>query len=216
MPVSFLAWARLPSGMLTPAPLPTLPGAPPGAAQDTVTGIVADAAEWAAAELAATAVADVLTPGLATIGGALAESATLAGFAARAERITAEFAVLVEQLATELVTLKAARDALGSARGLGAVRALRALRQAEKTVSELRGAGSVVRALDGVADAALGQATGLPLGLDGARSLGSQVRRTLADEADGTEESEDTEAAEDGEDRSKTRKRWNARKATPE
>ena len=175
---------RLAFEMAATAHLLNRAGVAAGAAQDTVTGIVTDAAAWAAAELAATAVADVLTLGLATIGGALAESATLAAFVARAERITAEFAVLMEQLATELVALKAARDALGAARGLGSVRAVRALRQARKTVSELRGAGSVLRALEGAADAALGQATGLPLGAEGAKSLGSQVRRTLADEAE--------------------------------
>lgn len=175
---------RLAFEMAATAHLLNRAGVAAGAAQDTVTGIVTDAAAWAAAELAATAVADVLTFGLATIGGALAESATLAAFVARAERISAEFAVLMEQLATELLALKAAREALGAARGLGAVRSVRALRQAQETVGELRGAGRVLRALHGAADAALGQATGLPLGAEGAKSLGSQVRRTLSDEAE--------------------------------
>ena len=169
-------------------------GVAAGAAQDAVTGVVTDAAAWAAAELAATAVADVLTVGLATVGGAVAESATLAAFVARAERISAEFAVLVEQVATELAALNAARDALGAARGLGVLRGLRAVRQAQHTVGELRGAGSVLRAIEGAADAALGQATGLPLDADGPKSLGSRIRRTLADSA---EEFGDTEEVGD-------------------
>lgn len=184
MGASVAALDRLAFEMAATAHLLNRAGVAAGAAQDAVTGIVTDAAAWVAAELAATVVADVLTFGLATIGGALAESATLAAFAARAERISAEFAVLVEQLATELIALKAARDALGATRGLGAVRAMRALRQAQRTVGELRGAGSVLRALEGAADAAVGQATGLPLGADGPKSLGSQVRHTLTDEAE--------------------------------
>ena len=175
---------RLTFDMAATAHLLNRAGVAAGAAQDAVTGVVADAAAWAAAELAATAVADALTFGLATIGGALAESAALAAFVARAERISAEFAALMEQLATELAELKAARDVLGAARGLGAVRALRALRQARDTVTELRGAGSVFRALEGAADAALGQATGLPLDADGPKSFGSQVKHTLAEEAE--------------------------------
>ena len=182
MDVYVAALDRLACGMAATAHLLNRAGVAAGAAQDAVTGIVTDAAAWAAAEIAATAVADVLTFGLATIGGALAESATLAGFVARAERISAEFAVLVEQLATELAELKAARDAIGAARGLSA---LRVLRQAQGTLGELGGAGSVFRRLEGATDALLGQVVGLPLGADGPRSLGSQMRRTISGEAEG-------------------------------
>jgi uncharacterized protein YukE len=159
-------------------------GVAAGAAQDAVTGIVTDAAAWVAAELAATAVADVVTFGLATIGGAVAESATLAAFVARAEHISAKLAALVEEVAAELAALKAARDAIGATRGLGALRTLRALRQAHDTMAELRGAGSVLRAAEGAADLTLGRAAGLPLGADGPRSLGSQIKRTIRDEAE--------------------------------
>ncbi|ACU70220.1 hypothetical protein Caci_1295 [Catenulispora acidiphila DSM 44928] len=172
---------RLALGMAATAHLLNRAGVAAGAAQDAVTGIVTDAAAWVAAELAATAVADVLTLGLASVGGALAGSATLAAFLARAERISAELAVLVEQLATELAELKAARDAIGAARGLSA---LRALRQAQHTVTELRNAGSVFRTAERATDAALGQAVGLPLDADGPRSLGAQIRRTIGDQAE--------------------------------
>ena len=181
MDVWVTALDRLAFRMAGTAHLLNRAGVAAGAAQDAVTGIVTDAAAWAAAELAATAVADVLTLGLATIGGALAESATLAGFVARAEQISAELAVLVEQVATELAELKAARDAIGAARGISA---LRALRQARGTLGELGGAGSVFRRLEGATDALLGQAVGLPLGAQGPRGLGSQIRRTITEEAE--------------------------------
>ena len=178
---------QLAAGMAATAQVLNRAGAAAGAAQDTVTGIVADAAAWAAAELAATAVADVLTFGLATVGGALAESATLAVFVARAERISAELAAVLEQLAAELGELKAARDAIGSARGLSI---LRALREARGTVESLRGAGAVYRAAERRVDSALGQVSGLPLDADGSKSLGSRVRRTISDEVGALDTSE--------------------------
>jgi hypothetical protein len=172
---------RLTVEMAATAHLLNRAGVAAGAAQDTVTGIVADAAEWAAAELVATAVADVLTLGVATVGGALAESATLAAFAARAERISAELGALLEQLATELAVMKAAREAWGAARGIST---LRAVRETREVVSELRGLGRALRTVGGAADFVIGEASGLPLGGDGAKSLGSQVRRTISDEAE--------------------------------
>lgn len=172
---------RLASDMAATAHLLNRAGIAGGAAQDAVTGIVSDAAAWVAAELAATAVADAVTFGLATAGGALAESATLAAFLARAERISAEFAALVEELATEIAVLKAARDALGASRGLGAIRALR---DAQGTMRELKGVGKAFHTAEGAADVVLGHAAGLPLGADGPKSLGSQVRKTLRDEAE--------------------------------
>ncbi|GAA2061318.1 hypothetical protein GCM10009839_85410 [Catenulispora yoronensis] len=154
-------------------------GVTAGAARDLVTGIVTDAAEWAAAELAATAVADVLTLGLATIGGALAESATLAAFVVRAERVAAEFGVALERLATELAELKAIRDGIAAAHGL---RRLRAVRQAQGGLAEMRGAGAVLRAAERGADAIIGMETGLPIDGDGPKGLGSAIAKTAAEE----------------------------------
>jgi hypothetical protein len=131
--------------------------------------------------LAATVVADVVTLGLATVGGAVVGSATLAAFVARAERVAVEFGRLLEELVTELAELRAARDAIATARGLST---LRALRQAHDTMAGLRGTGTALHAAEHVADAALGLATGLPLDGAGPRSLGSQVRRTISDEAE--------------------------------
>lgn len=184
MDACLTALDRLAFGLAATAHLLNRAGVAAGAAQDAVTGVVTDAAAWAAAELAATAVADVLTFGLATAGGALAESATLAAFLARAEQISAEFAALVEQLVTELAVLKAARDAIGVSHGLRALHAFRALRQAQTTIAELRGAGSVLRAVEGATDVALGHATGLPLGAEGAKGLGARIRHTITDEAE--------------------------------
>jgi uncharacterized protein YukE len=175
---------RLASGMAATAHLLNRAGIAGGAAQDAVTGIVADAAAWAAAELAATAVADVLTLGLATLGGALAESATLATFLARAEQISAKFAALVEELATELTAVKAAREALGASRGLGVIRALHEARDA---MTAMHGVGKVLRSAESAADAVLGHAAGLPLGANGPESLGSQIRKTLSGEAEAIE-----------------------------
>lgn len=151
------------------------------AAQDLVTGIVTDAAEWAAAELVATAVADVLTLGLATVGGALAESATLAAFVVRAERISVEFGATLERLATELAELKAIRETIAAAQGL---RKLRAVRQAQDAVTALHGAGAVLHTAERTADAAIGLGTGLPLNANGPKSLGAAIARTAAEEVE--------------------------------
>ena len=174
---------QLASGMAATAQLLNRAGVEAGAAQDAVTGILTDAAAWVAAELAATAVADVLTFGLATVGGALAGSVTLAAFVVRAERISARLGTVLEQVAVELAEVRDARDAIAMARGLST---LRALRQTRATVTELRGTGSVLRAMEGAADAALGEAAGLPLGAHGPDSLGSQIRHTIVDEAERT------------------------------
>lgn len=168
------------SGLATTARVLNEAGIAGAAAQDLVMGIVTDAAEWAAAELAATAVAGVLTLGLATVGGALAESATLAAFVARAERISAEFGATLERLTTELAELRAVRDTISAAHGL---KKLRAVRHAQDTVTDLRGAGALFHAAERTADAAIGLGTGLPLTADGPKSLGSAIARTAAEEA---------------------------------
>jgi hypothetical protein len=169
---------QLACGMAADAHVLNQAGVVAGAAQDAGTGIVTDAAAWAAAEAAATVAADALTFGLATVGGALAESATLAGFVARAERISAELGGVLEQLAGELAALRAARDAIGAARGLDT---LRAIRQARGTVNGLRGAGGVLHAMERGVGSAL-RHSGLPVGPDGPTRLRSLVRRTLSDE----------------------------------
>ncbi|NUR25493.1 MAG: hypothetical protein HOV83_06530, partial [Catenulispora sp.] len=143
-------------------------------------GVVVDAAEWAAAELAATVVADALTLGLATVGGALAGSATLAAFAARAERISAEFGTALERLATELAELKAIRESIVAAHGLSR---LRAVRQGRGAVEGLQHAGAVVHVSEGAADAVIGLETGLPLDANGPKSLGSVLAHTAVEEA---------------------------------
>lgn len=148
-------------------------------AQELVTDVVADAAEWVAAELAATVVADVLTLGLATIGGALAESATLAGFVGRAERISGEFAVALERVAVELAELRAARDTVTAAHGLGRVRAVR---QARGRVGGLPGAGAVFHAAERGADAVIGAETGLPMDGGGVKGLGSSVAHSVVED----------------------------------
>ena len=148
------------------------------AAEDLVTGIMVDAASWAAAELAATVVADTLTLGLATAGGAVVESATLAAFVARAERVSADCAAALERLAAELADLKTAHDAIAAAHGLDAVRALRG---AQNTITGLRVTGTAFRVAERATDAVVGRETGLPLDVRGPKSLGSAAVHTTID-----------------------------------
>lgn len=152
-----------------------------GLAEDLVTGVVADAAEWAAAELAATAVADLLTLGLASLAGGLAESATMAVFVDRAVQISVDFGRTLELLAQELAELKKSREAIHAAGGLAKLRELRNTRAA---VDELELLGTAYRALEATTDTALGLATGLPLDADGARRFGTVLGRTLGEEKD--------------------------------
>ena len=152
-----------------------------GLAEDLVTGVVADAAEWAAAELAATAVADLLTLGLASLAGGLAESATMAVFVDRAIQISVDFGRTLELLAQELTELKKSHEAIHAARGLAKLDELRGTRAA---VDELELLGTAYRALRATTDTALGLSTGLPLDADGARRFGAVLGRTLGEEKD--------------------------------
>jgi uncharacterized protein YukE len=156
-------------------------GAAAGIAEDLVTGIVADAAEVAAAELAATLAADLLTFGLASFAGALAESATLAVFVERAVQASAALGRTLELLAQELRELKKARDAIHAAGGFAK---LRELKYAQSAIGDLELLGTAYRVLNAATDTALGLATGLPLGADGARRFSAVVGRTLGEEED--------------------------------
>ena len=152
-----------------------------GLAEDLVTGVVADAAEWAAAELAATAVADLLTLGLASLAGGLAESATMAVFVDRAVQISVDFGRTLELLAQEFVELKKSHEAIHAAEGLAKLKELRNTRAA---IDELELLGTAYRALQATTDTALGLTTGLPLDTDGARRFGAVLGRTLGEEKD--------------------------------
>ncbi len=141
-----------------------------------MTGIVADAAEWAAAELAATVTADLVTFGLASLAGSVAESATLAIFVERAAKASTDLGRALAGLVRELQDLKTAREAIRAAEGFQKVRELRHARTA---VQELSLTGNAYRVLDGAANRAVGAATGLPLDRDGAKSIGSVIGQTL-------------------------------------
>jgi hypothetical protein len=136
-------------------------------AERLVVEIVADAAAWAAAELAATAVADVLTLGLATIAGAVAESATLAVFVERAATVSAELAMTLDEVVAELASLKSARAAMRNAGGLARLKELRDVRQELDRLPILN---EVTAYLEAAADVAVGQSAGLPLGVTGVKS----------------------------------------------
>jgi hypothetical protein len=152
-----------------------------GIAEDLVTGIVADAAEWAAAELAATLTADLLTFGLASVAGCLAESATMAVFVERATKVSADFGETLAELVEEMQGLKRARDAIRAAGGFGKLKGLRSARTALKDLELL---GTAYRVLEATANAELGLATGLPLDQNGVKRLGAILGRTLGEEKD--------------------------------
>lgn len=136
-------------------------------AERLVVEVVADAAAWAAAELAATAVADVLTLGLATVAGAVAESATLAVFVERAAAVSAELAMTLDEVAAEVASLKTARTAL---RDVGGFAKLRKLHDGRRDLERLPVLHEMAAYLEAAADVAVGQSAGLPLGVTGAKS----------------------------------------------
>jgi uncharacterized protein YukE len=153
-------------------------GASAGVAEDLVTGIIVDAAEWAAAELAATVVADLFTLGLASVAGGIAESATMAVFVERAAKVSADLGATLEQLVRELDDLKNAREAIRAAQGF---RKLKELKKARTTLQDLDLLGPASGKLISWADKAVGSGAGLPMGHLGLRGLGMDVARTVAE-----------------------------------
>lgn len=119
-------------------------------AQDMVVMIIREAAEWAAMTLAATAVADIFTLGLASIAGGVAESAEMAAFVARATEVSIKLGEALEQLVGKIKELKGAAEAVKSAEGIGVK--LRAFRAARKTISEIRSSGSILKARNALED----------------------------------------------------------------
>jgi uncharacterized protein YukE len=82
-------------------------------AEDMVIEIIREAIEWMLATLAATAVADLLTFGLASIAGGLAEAGEMAGFIARAEQVSEKLANVLRKLETMLQDINKARKTKG-------------------------------------------------------------------------------------------------------
>lgn len=138
-------------------------------AERTVVEIVADAAAWAAAELAVSALAGLVTAGVAAVAGAVAESATLAVFVERAAAVSSGLALTLDELAAELAVLKSAREAVG------VTEALR-LRQ---TLRRLPILGEATTYLETAIATSGGPMAGLPVGITGVQNPATIVGQTL-------------------------------------
>jgi hypothetical protein len=92
-------------------------------AEDLVNEIIREAIEFAVATLAATAVADIFTFGLATIAGGIAEGAEMTVFVARAAQVSTKLAEVLEKLLGTLKDLKALKEARGHLEGVQSVQA---------------------------------------------------------------------------------------------
>jgi uncharacterized protein YukE len=79
-------------------------------AEDLVNEIIREAIEFTLATLAATAVADVFTFGLATIAGGIAEGAEMTAFVARAAQVSTKLAEVLEALLDELKEINMLKD----------------------------------------------------------------------------------------------------------
>jgi uncharacterized protein YukE len=113
-------------------------------AQDLVVMIIREAAEWAAATLAATALADIFTLGLASIAGGLAESAEMAAFVARATEVSEKLGSTLETLVTKIEDLK--KTAQGIKDADGAWKTVQAFRKAQGGIHDMAAAGNLWKA----------------------------------------------------------------------
>lgn len=109
-------------------------------AEDLVNEIIREAIEFAVATLAATAVADLFTFGLATIAGGIAEGAEMTAFVARAAQVSTKLAEVLEKLLGTLKDLKALKEAEGTWKAFKAFRQAKGIFQAAKALKEGDGA----------------------------------------------------------------------------
>lgn len=105
-------------------------------AEDLVTEIIREAIEFTIATLAATAVADIFTFGLATIAGGIAEGAEMTAFVARAAQVSTKLAEVLEKLLETLKELKALKEADGTWKAFKAFRQAKGIFQAGKALRE--------------------------------------------------------------------------------
>ncbi|MGH6737669.1 MAG: WXG100 family type VII secretion target, partial [Bradyrhizobium sp.] len=119
-------------------------------AQDMVVMIIREAAEWAAMTLAATALADIFTLGLASIAGGIAESAEMAAFVARATEVSVKLGEALAQLVEKIKELKGAAEAVQSAEGISDK--LSEFNAGRRAINEIRSSGSILRAGNAIKD----------------------------------------------------------------
>ncbi|WP_037576356.1 WXG100 family type VII secretion target [Phaeacidiphilus oryzae] len=99
-------------------------------AEDVIKMIIRELIEWAAMTLAATAVADLVTFGLATIVGTIAEGAEVAAFVARATEETTKLGRILRDLLKMLKEIEEAGKEVKSAEGLAKLNKLWRARKA--------------------------------------------------------------------------------------
>ncbi len=109
-------------------------------AEDLVNEIIREAIEFALATLAATAVADIFTFGLATIAGGIAEGAEMTAFVARAAQVSTKLAEVLEKLVETLKELKALKEAEGLRTAFKSFRQAKGIFQAFKALKDGDGA----------------------------------------------------------------------------
>jgi WXG100 family type VII secretion target len=105
-------------------------------AEDLVKEIIREAIEFTVATLAATAIADIFTFGLATIAGGIAEGAEMTALIARATQVSTKLAEVLEKLLETLKELKALKEADGTWRAFKEFRQAKSIFQAAKALKE--------------------------------------------------------------------------------
>ena len=117
-------------------------------AEDMIVMIIREAIEWYLMDLAATAVADIFTLGLATFVGAAAASAEAAVFIERAAKVSKTLAKVLEDLEKMLKELEEAAKAMKEAKGFKAT--YESFKDAQKTIKEFRAAGGALKGIKAI------------------------------------------------------------------
>ncbi|MEY9967430.1 uncharacterized protein YukE [Streptacidiphilus sp. MAP12-16] len=112
-------------------------------AEDMIVMIIREAIEWYLMDLAATAVADIFTLGLATFVGAAAATAEAAVFIERATKVCTTLGKVLEDLQKMLKDLKAAGEAVKAAKGFKATYG--SFKAAQELTKGFRTAGSIFK-----------------------------------------------------------------------
>jgi uncharacterized protein YukE len=124
-------------------------------AEDMIVMIIREAIEWYLMDLAATAVADIFTLGLATFVGAAAASAEAVVFVERATKVSKTLGKVLEDLQKMLKELKEAGEAIKAAKGFKAT--YESFKDAQKITKDLRKAGGALAAAKAVKAARAGE-----------------------------------------------------------
>jgi uncharacterized protein YukE len=155
-------------------------------AEDMIVMIIREAIEWYLMDLAATAVADIFTLGLATFVGAAAASAEAAVFIERAAKVSKTLAKVLEDLEKLLKTLeedakavkaakgfkatyesfKDARKTIKTARaGAGLIKGIKVMKSGDEDAKGAWGVAKVLKVARGGVASGISAATGLPTGV---------------------------------------------------